>query len=131
MFNVQIFNSISFTRITGCDPPPTTVNAAVYRRHGYPLYNSPDEIIDPTSRSIDVKMERDVDTSRWPTYINDGHVGKCLIVRDIANHVGPKGTFRTYRDIQRDIPFTLCEACEKELENTHGVRTELVSWPVE
>ena len=40
---VHLVNSMMYREITGCEPPPTPVDAQTYTRHGYPWFDLYDE----------------------------------------------------------------------------------------
>lgn len=40
---VHLVNSMMYREITGCEPPPTPVDAHTYTKHGYPWFDVYDE----------------------------------------------------------------------------------------
>jgi hypothetical protein len=64
---VHLVNSMMYRQITGCEPPPTPVDAQTYTQHGYPWFDLYDEHLGDLAGSkilSDVKSVKQVDEQK-------------------------------------------------------------------
>jgi hypothetical protein len=111
VFNVQIVNAASLKAITGRDPPPSSINAAIYAKRGQPFFELNEEKsgIDGHFKGLksiaqtDDAEEDEVETEVVQITEEQAEQAEQEVPKELSNPAGAFGRFRTWRDVEKDL----------------------------
>lgn len=94
LVNVQLLNSLDFSRVTGLRPPPTPITRQQYREEGIPWYKIYEEDVTTADTMIGQKVFKNLKTIE-EVQPNEGDETRELIVTlPVSNFGRPCPSFR-------------------------------------
>lgn len=109
VFKVQILNSSAYRKVTGEEPPPSSLDAARYAEHGYPFfkhYEEPSEVHENFAQvkfvaEIENRTEEHVSPKIVPTF--DAGTNTVIAPVGLMNPAGPLQPFRTAHCLDNEL----------------------------